>query len=261
MNARVLLAVVLVATAASVAVTGTQIPGPELAGKVVGGDTAGADIQAFVPLESEAALEDGVLTLSSAVRVPVGLEVRLEPRPAGPSPSVSRRLVRLTGLTLGDGLRTLTAGGVPSTPAGGIDIQWDAGIVDVSTVHGTSSFLDRRLGTFAVSHSSLEGAVRVLLHELDGNYHPEKPEGFALVGGDWGPNSPMWAKRDQFAAESVSVSLRDSTVREILNALCIAKGDASWVVRHRAEGGVERPEIVLASMDGFRVHLPVPAIK
>lgn len=101
------------------------------------------------------------------------------------------------------------------------------GIVRVSASNLASSpqnLLNLRIGHFRVRNESLFDAEEKLWLAIDRELHPKEYEGGYRGGYGYDPTNP-------FAVRNINFSADNLTVREILDGLTKASGNALWVVR------------------------------
>jgi len=186
-------------------------------------------------------LEQTLLDAAATVRVPVGLERVRDASTSWPQPGGMEQATTLTGLALSDAFaEILAAGGLAPGAASGVrGVSWVNGVAEVSVLPPGRTFLDTEVPAFHLSNATIQDALEAVHRLLDGT---RKPEGF---GNAFGP-----AAR-QFSDRRFSLTLGRTTVRALLDAIVVAHGDASWVVRYRqASGDYAGCEIGARSFEG-----------
>ena len=109
----------------------------------------------------------------------------------------------------------------------GTTFTLSGGVVHVlasSRISAGQNFLNLRIPHFQVENENLFGAewlLRVTIHEV---LNP-RPGGY---GGGHGHGVP---RRDTFDVRSLSFSMNNAIVRQILNRIAVRQGNALWVVR------------------------------
>ncbi|HXG87786.1 MAG TPA: hypothetical protein VNJ02_05555 [Vicinamibacterales bacterium] len=112
--------------------------------------------------------------------------------------------------------------------------------------------LDRRLESVVMPGLAAEAALEVLVGAIGG----KRVGGGYGEGGLPGRDSAEQARRRAASrARTVSLSLANVTVREVLNALCRAHGALSWRMRPPSARGREPYHFDLGSADGWSVGL------
>jgi hypothetical protein len=167
--------------------------------------------------EGETALEQ-LINIGTRFHIPMGIEWVDDPgrRSAGTSviavPAGSMRLKELMTSIL--------------PPEAGYKMSVVGALLRIyrpSFAADPRNFLNIRIPTFDVSRANLFEAQELLTFKIQAIVHPE--EKYAGHGGGYGhaPGSP-------FAANNITLSGRNLTVRQILDAISTANGSAIWVV-------------------------------
>ena len=159
--------------------------------------------------------------------------------------------VVLTGRPLGDAIDLVIAAerGVTARPLGmsqsGYHLTWAGGIANISPLN-TPTFLDVVVPSFRIDDVDVVVAATSAVRHLMDPSHPERQSG---ILGNGTPDSRKALQR--LLEKRLTLSLRNVTVRQILNAIVLAHGGASWVVRYRSTAGAyEGCEIGVASFEG-----------
>jgi hypothetical protein len=170
----------------------------------------------------------------------------------------------LSGSRVSDGLNALIAAAPmlsSSSVTGPYAFSWreEAGLIHVTPIRGQHTFLDTVVPSFQVNQKSLPFALRQLHRILDPGYPEPGPTGGNsgnLLTARQGPGSPPRKSYDELQQElarPVSIALTNVTVRQILDALVLSHGGASWVVRY-ASGAASYPgcQIEVVTFDNLR---------
>lgn len=184
---------------------------------------------AFVP-HSKTALEQ-LIEVAKRFHIPMGIEWAEQPDAENmPMPP------------LGDDatVRDLLTAIIGQSPLHIMTI--DNGIVHVASsalVVNPKNILNLRIEYFSIRNEDLYEAEWKLGLDIDMEFHPEKYENGYMGGHGHGvePN-------DVFAVRNISFSGKNLTVREILNGIAKANGNALWVARlNPAELTADKPSL------------------
>jgi hypothetical protein len=225
----------------------------------------GREAKAFVPFSSGSAFEAALLTLVESSGVPIGLErVIDEPLP----PNVLRlphasRSITLTGQRLGDALAAIITGAPPyspTAPAPGYTYTWHEadGLVHVTPLSTRPTFLDTTVTEFELNGEPV-GVAMFKIHRL---FDPSYPDLTVPGRKSITLGSPPSDSAEEQAARAtmrrpLSLSLKNVTVRQILDSVANSNGSVSWIVRCRTiDATYARSEIAFASLAGLVQVMP-----
>lgn len=188
------------------------------------------------PLTTSVAVELDVLRAAAGARTPVGFERiqderlpdRVIPRPLRPEQ------VDLAGQPLGAVLDRLTREAPPlrsSAPPSDYRFTWkeDDGVVSVTPVRGQSSFLDTIVTSLELKDTTLPAAATAI-HRLFDRQFPDKSRAADETPTVFLGTQERFLERQSVFKRTFSITLTNVSVRQALNALVKAHGDASWVV-------------------------------
>lgn len=202
---------------------------------------------------SQAYVEGFIVRVAGSVRVPVGLE---RPRESGTVRSLmARDPVLLSGKTVDDALEAIVDAEALLKPPNAkrthdrYRVSWTRGVAHVSAFVGRRTLLDTVVPSFSVRNLPLESAVQMLRATLNGAPRPLPPDL---------QRSPTGVPMEDtlFSKKSVTLTLAHATAREILDALVLANGAASWVVRYGVDPRDPKSTIfVLMSFDGQGIQV------
>lgn len=217
-------ALMLMAFAASCAFS--QAPAP--ARRTVGRYPDGRPIvmASLTGPSSEAYFEGFVVRVAGSAGVAVGLE---RPRETGAASADSQmQPLLLSGKTVDDALaavlgaasrRVMAGAGAPT-----YRLNWTHGLAHISAFSGRPTLLDADVSAFSVRDQPLETAVQTLLFFMHVRGAPPAPGTRSSNG--------LLPPKSLFNPKGVTLSIAHATARDVLNALVLASGDASWVVRY-----------------------------
>jgi len=192
-----------------------------------------------------------LLSIASSVRLPMGLD-RIGGEETPDWPRETPQATVLTGLTVGNAVnRVLEAGryGPAGTSFPRPGAAWVNDVLDVSLVAARSTFLDTTVASFHVENCDIREAINDVHRLLDPSYPPESAIGEAGSESSDGPRL-----RQLLHAQRVTLSLEHATVRQILNAIVTANGDAMWVVHFKdGRGAYAGCEILVQSFEGLGI--------
>jgi hypothetical protein len=189
-------------------------------------------------------LERVVLKLSSKERKPVGIERILDADAAqAREPRERCGEVSLAGLDFEEALERILTPGVPSLGRR-FALSWNNGVAQIAP-HQRLTFLDEAVSAFRVDKIDISTAVRTVYQLVDRSY--------PMVHGSGGSVGDP-ALESLLEKPQISVSLNNSTIRQILNAIVVAHGDASWVVHYQSSAGeYAGSELSISSFEGLRL--------
>lgn len=167
----------------------------------------------FIP-HSESGLEQ-LISVAQFYKIPMGIEWANQTEPA-----ISARPVR-KGITVRGLINTILKRHV------GYEARTENGVLHVvNPQFGASpqNFLNLRISEFLVKDANVFDAEASLKLKIDMTLHPERYAG----GWNGGYGSP---RINGFDIENITFSGRNLSVREILNKIVVANGNAMWVVR------------------------------
>jgi hypothetical protein len=172
---------------------------------------------------------------SAGIELVVGLEY--ERRPGRVINFVRNpRQFLATGRTLSEALNALLAV-VPDPETverwEGHKVTWSEsnGIVRVGHFAGRRTFLDETVPLFDVKDYTVVQLLTAL-HRITDPEHTEKT---------LSPGNP---RSDPWLARRFTVSKRNSTVRELLDAIILTQGDLSWSVDYRSADGTYSKSVI-----------------
>lgn len=222
--------------------------------RMVGPDSSGKALR-VVPFAGDADnLEDALLSVASSAKIPIGLERVLDGPTQSRRPWPTTRPIVLTGLTVDQALAQVLAAlpqpRVPGLPPNQYRLAWVWGVARISAGDGKPTFLDMTIPLFQVDGVNIVEAVMAVHHLLDKSYSA-KDQGGAYSGG---PEGARYS--EQLRSKHLTLSLQHVTIREVLDAIVLAHGGASWVVRYpSAAGEYSGCEIVIVSFEGLKSTL------
>jgi len=212
------------------------------------------------PLTSSVVVELDVLRAAAGARVHVGFErIQDEPLPERVIPRPLRpEQVDLAGQPLGQVLDRLTKEAPPlrrSSPPSVYQFTWkeDEGVISVTPLRGQPSFLDSIVPSIELKDTTLPAAATVIHRLFDAQSPDTSRAADELPRVFMGTQDSFLEKRRIFK-RTLSISLRNATVREVLNALVKAHGEASWVVIYSDSTlTYQNCDIAFAAFNGARI--------
>jgi hypothetical protein len=190
---------------------------------IVMGSLAGASTQAYV--------EGFLVRTAGSAGVAVGLE---RPRESGTVRAAPRDPVLLSGKSVTDALDAIVDAEALLTPTGArrthdrYRVTWAHGVAQVSAFAGRPTLLDTVVPAFRVKNLPLDSAVQRLVSQIAARPRPKPPDPTR------NPIDPQMPDRLS-SRKVVTVAMTRATARDILDALVVASGAASWVVRYGAD--------------------------
>lgn len=160
-------------------------------------------------------LIDQIICVSKEFRVPLGVEITYDDAQA------QCASLRIANASVNDVIAKCLAGKPTCS------FQLIQGVIHVYSrpiVSDPKNFLNIEIPVYAVTKTSLLDASARLRIAINAALHPERYKSGAGGGYGWGYPPPAG-----FDIQDISVNLRDATVREILDELIVANGNATWV--------------------------------
>ncbi len=157
--------------------------------------------------------EEQLIEIAQRFQIPIGIEWS-DTRAKKSAPPV-----HLREITIREAIRHIIQ-------SSGHEFEMKDGIIHIfssSFVSDGRNFLNLRISEFSLSNANLIDASHQLKTSLLLSLHPG-----SNYGGGYGYGTP---RDDGFDKNSISFSGRNLTVREILNKIVVANGNALWIVR------------------------------
>jgi hypothetical protein len=245
---------------AAVCVTSISVQGQSALDRQVGSGPGGRDIAVVLPIVDGFHFQLQLLTVSHLAGVPVGLErlkdeplppgVRIRPDRTSQTKATGRRVGEIVDLLLSNAPLPRRSSGIQGHQ---FERTEGIGIVHVKPFRARSSFLDQVIPQFDFEGSP-RSAVAMIHRHLDPAYPVELNALASSTVVDL--NSRQATTNSATLFKTIRLSLKNATIRDILDAIVLAAAEMSWCVEYAGDyGDYTNATIGLVSFGGEQLRL------